>query len=158
MLNYAGDFKRAFNLDLSGSNGVAENKTQSKSKNVGKVKLTPFSEIEPEDVTWLWDQRIALGKLTIVAGEPGLGRTFAILDMAARLSKGEPFTNEESGESGEIIFIGYEDRTGDTLRPRLDAAGADVSRIAYLDGVMVKTKSKCLRYSTTSEKWRTWSR
>lgn len=140
MLNYAGDFKRAFNLDLSGSNGVAENKTQSKSKNVGKVKLTPFSEIEPEDVTWLWDQRIALGKLTIVAGEPGLGRTFA------------------SGENGEIIFIGYEDGIGDTLRPRLDAAGADVSRIAYLDGVMVKTKSKYLRYSTTSEKWRTWSR
>src|SRR5208283_2021212 len=86
---------------------------------------------------WLWNQRIPLGKLTIFAGDPGKGKSLVTVDVAAHLSKGENFPDGSRCSVGDTIFLSAEDDAADTVRPRLDAAGADVSRIHRVKAVKV---------------------
>ncbi len=101
-----------------------------------RAELVSLADVEPEAVTWLWPQRIALGKLTVVAGDPGLGKSFLSLDLAARVSTGCRWP-DGSGDAplGSVVLLSAEDDLGDTIRPRLDAAGADVARIHSLAAV-----------------------
>jgi len=103
----------------------------------GAPVVVRLSEVQPEPVAWLWPGRFALGKLTLVAGDPGLGKSFLTLDMAARVSTGAPWPDRlaEHTEPGGIVLLSAEDAIADTIRPRLDAAGADVRRIAALEAV-----------------------
>jgi putative DNA primase/helicase len=94
-----------------------------------------FADIEAEPVHWLWFERIALGKLSLICGEPGLGKTFVSCDMAARVSRGLDFPDGSPCEVGEVALLTAEDGAGDTLRPRLDAAGADVSKVHIIEGI-----------------------
>lgn len=96
-----------------------------------------MSDVEPVSVSWLWPDRIPYGKMTLLAGDPGLGKSFVTLDIAARLSSGTPWPDrgDESVEPENTVILSAEDDAADTIRPRLDAAGADVSRIHYVDGV-----------------------
>jgi putative DNA primase/helicase len=100
-----------------------------------KIIARPYAEIEATDVSYLWQDRIALGKLTLLAGEPGLGKTFAAIDIAAHVSTGSPFIDGSTPPKGKVAIITAEDGAGDTIRPRLDAAGADVSQVLHVDGV-----------------------
>ena len=95
----------------------------------GKLLLTCYSEIEAEEIDWLWPSRIALGKLTLVVGPPGIGKSFLMCDVAARVSQGGLFPDGTQSTRGRIIYATAEDGAGDTIRPRLDAAGADVAMI-----------------------------
>ena len=94
-----------------------------------------YRDIDPQEVEWLWAHRIALGKLSLFVGEPGLGKTFLACDLAARLSRGDPFPDGARPPTGEAAILTAEDGASDTLRPRLDAAGADVSKVHHIDGV-----------------------
>ncbi|GHV79457.1 hypothetical protein AGMMS49944_12480 [Spirochaetia bacterium] len=96
--------------------------------------IKPFSEIKPEPITWLWKNRIAIGKLTIYAGDPGLGKSQGTLDLAARVSLGKAFPDGSPCMLGDTIILSSEDDPGDTIRPRLDALEADVSRISIIKG------------------------
>ncbi len=101
-----------------------------------RAELVSLASVEPEAVNWLWPQRIAIGKLTVVAGDPGLGKSFLSLDLAARVSRGCRWP-DGSGEAplGSVVLLSAEDDLADTIRPRLDAAGADVARIHALAAV-----------------------
>src|SRR5215813_1758128 len=90
----------------------------------------PVSTIAPERVDWLWTHRIPFGKLTILDGDPGLGKTAFALDLAARVSRGLPLPDdpEPPWRASDVILLNAEDGAADTIRPRLDAAGADVTR------------------------------
>jgi hypothetical protein len=90
-------------------------------------------DVRPERVTWLWDGRIPLGKLTILDGDPGLGKSTLSLAIAANVSRGLPLpgSTEPSRPAG-VVLLSAEDDLADTIRPRLDAAGADVTRILAL--------------------------
>lgn len=103
----------------------------------GGPVLVSLNDVEPEPVEWLWPGRIALGKLTLIAGDPGLGKSFLTLDLAARVSTGTPWPDSPStsNPTGSVILMNVEDDIADTIRPRLDAAGADVSRVVALDAV-----------------------
>jgi AAA domain len=97
-----------------------------------------LSTVTPERVEWLWPRRIPLGKLTIIDGDPGLGKSVLTLDLAARISRGWPLPDGEPGENGEpdgVVVLSAEDGIKDTIVPRLDAAGADRSRILALESV-----------------------
>lgn len=96
-----------------------------------------LSDIEPEAIRWLWPGRIALGKLTLLAGDPGLGKSLVTLDVAARVTLGSPWPDDRDTRAprGSVVLVGCEDDLADTVRPRLDAAGADVRRVITLDGV-----------------------
>jgi hypothetical protein len=90
----------------------------------------PVSELAARPIRWLWPGRLALGKLAIFDGDPGLGKSLVTLDLCARLSTGRPFPDggASPGPSGAIVLNG-EDGDEDTIRPRLQALGADLERV-----------------------------
>jgi hypothetical protein len=94
--------------------------------------LRSFADIEARAPRWLWPKRIALGRLTLLVGRPGAGKSFVTCDMAARVSTGTPWPDGAPSERGDEIFITAEDDPHDTIRPRLDAHWADVERIHLL--------------------------
>jgi hypothetical protein len=98
------------------------------------VRLSDVPEVK---VQWLWPGRIPLGKLTILDGDPGLGKSTATLDLAARLTRGQamPVTPEPCLPPSNIVLLTAEDGLGDTIRPRLVAAGAELSRIIAFQGL-----------------------
>jgi len=95
----------------------------------GLGRLVQWSEVEPEEVEWLWYPRIPLGKLTLIAGDPGAGKTTAVLDLVARITRGAPMPDGAPSEVGKVLFFTYEDGLADTLVPRAHAAGADLEHI-----------------------------
>src|SRR5262249_2987163 len=97
-----------------------------------------LSTVQPERVEWLWRDRIPLGKLTIIDGDPGLGKSVLTLDLAARVSVGKPMPDNTPGRHGGVVLLSAEDGLQDTIRPRLDAAGADCSRVLALDSVLAE--------------------
>jgi hypothetical protein len=91
-----------------------------------------LSGVEPEKVTWLWPSWLALGKLALMDGDPGLGKSAMTLDLAARVSVGKVFPDGAECEPAGVVLLSAEDGLADTIRPRLDAAGADTSKILSL--------------------------
>ena len=97
--------------------------------------LRCFSDIAPKLLSWLWPGRIPLGKLTLLIGDPGLGKSLLTADIAACVTGGKSFPDGATCELGSAIFLSAEDDPADTMRPRLDAARADVSRVYVLEAV-----------------------
>lgn len=96
-----------------------------------------FSEIESKPMRWLWPGRIARGKVSMIAGNPGLGKSQITASMAAIVTRGGFWPVDRTPcERGSIIFLSAEDDAEDTIRPRLEAAGADLSRCSILDAVV----------------------
>jgi hypothetical protein len=95
---------------------------------IGKL----LSEVEPEAVEWLWPGRLPAGKLIVWEGDPGLGKSVATVDVAARLSTGRGWPDGPPCESGGAVICSAEDGLADTIRPRLDAAGGDPERVLAL--------------------------
>lgn len=91
-----------------------------------------LSEVECEQVSWLWRGRIPLGKITILDGDPGTGKSTLALDVAARVTRGAPMPDGSPGVDGGVVILTAEDGLGDTVRPRLDAAGGDPTRVLAL--------------------------
>lgn len=98
---------------------------------------TLLSDVEPEKVEWLWDRRIPLGKITVLDGDPGNGKSALSMDLAARLSVGRTFPDGQPCEAAGSIIMNAEDGMGDTIRPRLDAAGGDPSLVLSLATISV---------------------
>jgi putative DNA primase/helicase len=98
----------------------------------GVGPLVSVSSIKCQPLRWLWPYRVPLGKLTILAGDPGLGKSLLLLDLAARVSCGHPLPDGDSAELGDVIVVSAEDDPADTIRPRLEAAGADLERVHIL--------------------------
>jgi len=92
------------------------------------------SDVETERVAWLWRGWLALGKISVLDGDPGLGKSATTLDIAARVSTGRPFPDGLECETGAggVVILSAEDSLADTIKPRLEAAGADTSRISSL--------------------------
>jgi putative DNA primase/helicase len=100
-----------------------------------------FSDIPHQSINWLWPGRIARGKVTIMAGNPGLGKSQITASLAAIVTTGGiwPVDNIPC-QIGSVIFLSAEDDPGDTIGPRLNAAGADLSKARYLKCVHTKNK------------------
>ncbi len=97
--------------------------------------LVRVAEVEAEEVAWLWPGRLAAGKLTLLIGDPGVGKSLLTLDAAARLSRGLPWPGGGVAPQGDVILLSAEDGLADTVRPRLEAAGADLDRVHVLSAV-----------------------
>jgi putative DNA primase/helicase len=117
-----------------------------------------FSDLAPENVRWLWPDRIPLGRITLLVSDPGLGKSLLALDIAARVSRGAPWpdandearmTNDEAPDHSSldirhssftnspasVLLLTAEDDFADTVRPRLEALGADCNRILGISTV-----------------------
>lgn len=100
-----------------------------------RAHLICVADVAPETIEWLWWPRLARGKLTLLAGDPGTGKTFLTLAVAAALSRGWVLPGETTTrEACSVVYLSREDGVGDTLRPRLDALDADVRRVHVLAG------------------------
>jgi hypothetical protein len=101
--------------------------------------LQRLAGVTRELLEWLWPGRIPLGKLTLLAGDPGLGKSFVTLDIAARVSTGEAWPDMPllRQTPGGVILLNCEDDLADTIAPRLDKAGADDTRIIAIEGVQM---------------------
>lgn len=97
--------------------------------------LTRLSDVQAEMVSWLWPGRIPRGKLTLIVGDPGVGKSLLTVDLAARISRGTAFPDDAPAPCGDVIILTAEDGKADTIRPRLDAAGGDASHVYVLDGI-----------------------
>ena len=102
---------------------------------MGSIQWTTLSEVQSKPVQWLWEGRVPFGKVTLMDGEPGSGKSLLALDVAARVSRGVamPLEKKAFGPANVVIF-NADDSVADTVRPRLEAAGADLTRIRCFDG------------------------
>ena len=99
-----------------------------------ELKMIRMSEIQSQEIEWLWYPFIPYGKLTIIQGDPGDGKTTMVLNLAAKLSKGEALDeNMKVTEPVNVIYQTAEDGLADTVKPRLELAGADCERIIVID-------------------------
>lgn len=99
-----------------------------------ELQMIKMSEVQSQEVSWLWYPFIPYGKLTIIQGDPGDGKTTLVLNIAAKLSKGESLDSEmKLAEPLNIIYQSAEDGLADTVKPRLEMAGADCERISVID-------------------------
>ena len=95
------------------------------------------ADVTPEPVEWLWPGRIAIGKQTLVAGEPGLGKSQISIAMAAAVTTGGLWPcGEGRAPLGNVIILQAEDGVADTVVPRLMAAGADRKRVQLITAVL----------------------
>jgi len=127
-------------------------------------KTLCLADLASQNVDWLWPGRIPIGKVTLLVGDPGVGKSLVALDIAARVTRGAPWPDASecgvaNGEGGmnaaaapdsdvpippspfllppspaSVLLLSAEDDLADTVRPRLEAAGADCSRIVALPG------------------------
>jgi hypothetical protein len=106
------------------------------------VSLTRLSDVEPESVSWLWQGYIPRGKLVTLDGDPGLGKSTLALSLAAPVTTGGAWPDGTRCEHpGAVLLLSAEDGLADTVRPRLDAAGADVRHVHAVKGVPVADDS-----------------
>lgn len=93
-----------------------------------------LDEVQEERLVWLWPGYVPRGKITILDGDPGLGKSTLSLDLVARRSRGDEMPYEEPpGAAAETsLIVSGEDDIADTIKPRLRAAGAEMSRVATL--------------------------
>jgi len=99
-----------------------------------ELRLIKMSDVESEEIEWLWYPFIPYGKLTIVQGDPGDGKTTLVLNIAAGLSRGEGFDRDmKVSEPMNVVYQTAEDGLSDTVKPRLEAAQADCERVLVID-------------------------
>ena len=114
-----------------------ENKTMTDYPNniPAKLEIIKASEITPREVRWLWYPYIPFGKVTLLQGDPGDGKSKLMLSLAALLSKGAPLPFADEDESGEpmtVIYQTTEDDADDTVVPRFNSAGGDGERLIFI--------------------------
>jgi hypothetical protein len=114
----------------------------------GAVRL---GELEAASLRWFWPQRIPLGRVTLLAGDPGVGKSLLALDIAARASRGLPWPDQERGAGSEeqgavasdsplpapcsVLLLTAEDDLAETVLPRLDALGANASMVVAIPAI-----------------------
>ena len=98
------------------------------------LQVRRMADVAPEPVTWLWPPYIPSGKLTLLEGDPGVGKSWVALAIATAVILGCGLPGQPPGVAANVLLASAEDGLGDTIRPRLDAMGADVSRIHAIDG------------------------
>lgn len=93
------------------------------------------STIKPVPIRWTWPGRIPRGKVSLFCGDPGGGKSQLTTDIAARVTTARAFPDDSPCEMGNVVILNAEDDAGDTIVPRLEAAGADINRVVILDAI-----------------------
>src|SRR3990172_3565731 len=106
---------------------------------MSEVDYILASDVIPVEITWLWKPYIPLGKLTLIEGNPGQGKTWIMLALVKELTTGMQMPLDmTTREPVSVIYCSSEDGIEDTLVPRLKYLGADLTKIAFLRGSRTK--------------------
>jgi hypothetical protein len=92
-------------------------------------------DVEVKRIEWLWERKLALGKINLICGEPGVSKSTLTTDLTARVTTCSPMPDGTPGVFGTVIIASAEDDQSDTIVPRLKEAGADLNKVVFLDGV-----------------------
>jgi hypothetical protein len=119
-------------------------KTDSKGRTVVVIEnrdpvVVNLAQVKREAVQWLWPGRFPLGKVSLVVGKPGAGKSLLATELVAHVTTGRPWPDGTPCPLGSALILAAEDDPADTIRPRLEAAGADVGKAHFLRYVRVKT-------------------
>ncbi len=112
---------------------IAETITLKEPATEPPVPMIRMSEVQEVAVEWLWEPYLPFGKLTILQGNPGEGKTYFAMQLAAACTNRRPLPNMEPLEPFNVIYQTAEDGLGDTVKPRLLEAGADLDRVMVID-------------------------
>lgn len=139
-------------------NGLASTTPRSKPAPVQDTPapLTPrpiivrLADVRPEPITWIWPGRLAAGKLALLVGDPGLGKSWITLDVAAHVSTGRTWPDGSAAPiPSHVLLMSGEDGVADTIRPRLDALGADVTRVHHLAVLRAGDQERAIQLADT---------
>lgn len=103
--------------------------------------IVRLSEVAPEPVQWLSPGRLGIGKITVLDGDPGLGKSILLCEFAARVTQGQPLPGGQPAAPRGVILLAAEDGLFDTIRPRIDAAGGDPARVVTIVSVPGRSQS-----------------
>jgi hypothetical protein len=106
-----------------------------------RVTLRKGSDVQPESVSWLWPGHVPEGKLVILGGPPGTGKTTLALSIAAAVTSGGRWPDGSRAPIGSVVIWSGEDDNADTINPRLRLAGADMARVFTIEGVHERGQS-----------------
>jgi len=102
-------------------------------RNGNGIELVPMAGVKTEKVDWLWPQRIPIGKVTLIEGDPGIGKSTVTLAVATALSLGKGLPGMPNVPRGVTLLMSAEDGLADTVKPRLEMLGADTSMIFAIE-------------------------
>ncbi len=115
--------------------------------NRSNLRLVKMSDVEAEEIVWLWFPFMAVGKLTMISGEEGLGKSWLSCALASAVSNGSGFPpNFEQIDSGNVLMLSAEDGLADTIKPRLEAVGANCERVFVIDEPLSFDEKGLLRF------------
>jgi hypothetical protein len=118
---------------------VAKHAAAVEQQSTSELTFKKMSEVQARPIKWLWRNRIPLSAVTLLTGNPGIGKTMAYCDIAARVSSCRPFPDvPDRAHGGHVILLAAEDSYDAVLRPRLEAAGANLSNIVYIEKVVIR--------------------
>ena len=114
------------------------NKKEVTGNNKSALNVIRLSEVEPKPIRWLWPNFIPRGKLSLLVGHPGQGKSTLTAEIAAIVSTGREWpVSGVNADIGEVVFLSSEDDLEDTIKPRMMAAGADDSKVRFIRSVRV---------------------
>jgi len=110
-----------------------EKKPDKQPSTVRALRTVRMLDVVPEEVEWLWQPYIPIGKLTMLQGVEGVGKSWLMTALAAAISRGRGLPGAGEFPPGNVLLMSAEDGLADTIRPRLEKAGADLARIHAVD-------------------------
>jgi putative DNA primase/helicase len=134
----AGKWRHEFSQFLKGAIDALKANGPDPGQSPSGLIIVRASDVTPVAVDWIWDGRIARGKITIIAGLPDVGKSQIGAHIAARITKGEHWPNGARAPQGDVVILASEDGIEDTWVPRLMAAGADLTRVHFIKMVIDK--------------------
>ena len=157
ILNHGGDFKRT--VKSLREQGYGTQPVEDKPGESNSMSYVCMNDVEEQEIDWVWPEKIARGELCIIAGEPGASKTMVAVDLAARVSTGATAPlSEEPICKGNVVFLTSENDPAKVLRPRLVAAGADLSKVFLISSSLTevdnngKAKKKHVALAEDAEK------
>jgi putative DNA primase/helicase len=112
------------------------------------------ADVEAVPIDWVWFGRLARGKLTMLSGDPGIGKSQIAIDIAARITMGDIWTDAGRAPQGNVVILSAEDAVKDTLRPRLEVAGADLRRVHVMEAAVQDGKERSFNLQSDLESLR----
>jgi hypothetical protein len=104
-------------------------------KHASALSIVCLDTVQPESVEWLWRSRIPLGKVSLLVGDPGSGKSFASLAIAAAVTTGAALPDSDAAEPANVVAYNAEDGLEDTVRPRAALCGVALSRFHAIEGM-----------------------
>jgi putative DNA primase/helicase len=108
----------------------------------GVVQIKCAADITPEPINWIWNSWLAAGKVHVLGGAPGTGKTTISMALAATVTMGGYWPDGSQSPVGNVVIWSGEDDPADTLVPRLTLSGADLSRVIFISGVKERNESR----------------